>query len=140
MRERPERAWELLRGANHDFFNTVWSPSSGEPWALDDWGGSPVESPDAACRPGGPGRLTEDQHRPAATAWFTSFFREHLGGGVGGETAYAPVWQGRKRLPSTFAPLGALVSYHAPAADRRDVNRLMTDAALAADASGGPVA
>jgi dienelactone hydrolase len=67
----------FIPGANHDFFNTQWSPSSGQIGAYDD------------ATPAGPGRcksgidstdkqLTETQQRLVATTYISAFYRRYL--------------------------------------------------------------
>jgi hypothetical protein len=72
----------LLYGANHNFFNTVWTSGPG---SFDDADGTleaggPV--PRAAvdpCRPSGSGRLTAAEQEQAGSALMAGFFRRALG-------------------------------------------------------------
>ncbi|GAA0641475.1 hypothetical protein GCM10010174_74880 [Kutzneria viridogrisea] len=98
-----------VMGANHNFFNTVWSPGSGKVGSRDDWDGDPK----AACSDPA-NRLTEQQQRQAGITYVAGFFRYYLGG----EQALKGLWQGES------SDAKAMVSYHAPAARRQDVNRL----------------
>lgn len=79
-----------VRGANHDFYNTQWSPSSGQVGAYDD-----AESPN---RPS-PGhcsadddhqradkQLTEAQQRLVAATYLSAFFRRFLLGDPSGNS------------------------------------------------------
>jgi pimeloyl-ACP methyl ester carboxylesterase len=109
----------VVRGANHNFFNTVWSPEAGHPWAFDDWMDDPVADSRATCRPG-PTRLTEKQQRQAAIGWIDAFFRYHLGG----ERQLTATLQGQRQVGRDR------VTYHAPASARLDLNRLTTEADL----------
>ncbi|MEV6288718.1 alpha/beta hydrolase [Kribbella sp. NPDC051770] len=67
----------FIPGANHDFFNSQWSPGSGQIGAYDD------------ATPAGPGRcksstgssdkqLTETQQREVATTYISAFYRHYL--------------------------------------------------------------
>ncbi|GAA0617816.1 alpha/beta hydrolase [Kribbella sandramycini] len=56
-----------VRGANHNFFNTQWSPSSGQVGAEDD---APADCGDR--------RLSEPQQRATGTAYVSAFFRRYL--------------------------------------------------------------
>ncbi|MBP2472638.1 hypothetical protein JOF53_001510 [Crossiella equi] len=106
-------------GANHNYFNTAWSPSSGLAGALDDWRSSNTSS---QCHPSQTAtRLSEDDQRKAGQAYLGSFFRLHLGG----ETAFGPLWQGAEPAPSSVAPATVLASYHPPSVNnkRKDINR-----------------
>ncbi|WP_432155228.1 hypothetical protein [Streptomyces sp. bgisy153] len=54
-------------GANHNFFNTEWTPGQAEAPASDDFWSDP-EQPDPVCSANAPTRLTADQqHRAGAT-------------------------------------------------------------------------
>lgn len=92
-------------GANHNFFNTVWSPSGGYPGAFDDgqW---------SNCRD----RLTEPQERHVGAAYIAGFFRRY----VGGDASLDPMWTGAE---TPDVPARTAVSYLAPAGERLDVDR-----------------
>jgi hypothetical protein len=110
-----------VMGANHNFFNRVWSPSGGYPGAFND--GRWVQ-----CR----NQLTESQQRHVGAAYITGFFRRYLGH----ELALDPMWTGADAPP---VPATTLVSYLAPTRDRLDVDRF-ADAADLARGEIGPVA
>lgn len=63
---QPLYEWSV-RGANHDFFNTQWSPSSGQIGAYDD---APADCKDK--------RMSEPQQRSVATAYTSAFFKRYL--------------------------------------------------------------
>lgn len=113
----------LAYGANHNFFNTVWSPSSGIPGAFDDWGFTGAAH-DTHCSVRYGQRLTEAQQRAVGASYITNYFRRYLGG----DRRLDPIWTGLVGPARGVAPITVVVSYHAPDAARRDVNRL-TDAA-----------
>ncbi|MEX2275583.1 MAG: hypothetical protein WEA10_08515 [Actinomycetota bacterium] len=94
-------------GANHNFFNTVWSPGGKYPGAFDDGFGCPAQ-------------LSQRQERRAGAAYIAGFFRRY----VGNETAVDPMWTGQAQ-PESLAAGRTLVSYLAPdLANRRlDVDR-----------------
>jgi hypothetical protein len=92
-------------GANHNHFNTVWSPSGGYPGAFDDASGMPCA-----------GRLDEREQRRVGASYIVGFFRRY----VGGESSLDPIWTGES---TPDVPGRTLVSYLAPASDRVDVNR-----------------
>ena len=75
----------LVMGANHNFYNTVWT--SGFPGAGDDWGGVVG---DPHCDQGQPRRLTAAEQRGTGLAYMAAFFRRYLGG----ETVFDPHSQG----------------------------------------------
>ena len=109
--------------ANHNFFNTVWSPSSGYPGAFDD----AYNCPD---------QLTETAQRRVGVAYIVSFFRRY----IGGESVPGEVWTG-ERIPDLIAPARTAVTYLAPdtASDRLDVARLDRPAELTTNHLGGDV-
>ena len=117
------KATVTVFGANHNFFNTVWSPSSGIPDGFDDgWN----------C----PGRLTEIQQRRAGIVYIVSFFRRY----VGGTLSRGRIWSGES-TPANLAPARTAVTYLAPdtASDRMDVDRFTHPGDLGTNEQGGSV-
>ncbi len=129
----------LVMGANHNFYNTIWSPSSGIPGAANDWlsfvqGGRS----DSQCGEGkGNQRLTEAQQRGTGLAYMSAFFRAY----VGGESQFIPILTGDAPPPASAQTNNLFVSYHAPDIPgiRLDVNRLLTDSNLSVNFLGGAV-
>ncbi|HET6978808.1 MAG TPA: hypothetical protein VFI24_20920 [Pyrinomonadaceae bacterium] len=127
--------YELVMGANHNFYNTIWSPSSPFPGAANDWlafvqGGNN----DSHCGKGKTNqRLTEAQQRGTGLAYMSAFFRTY----VGGETQFIPILTGDAPPPPSAQTNNLFVSYHAPANLRRDINRLLTDTNLTVNTAGG---
>ncbi|HYT65804.1 MAG TPA: hypothetical protein VEL51_05260 [Vicinamibacterales bacterium] len=124
----------LVMGANHNFYNTIWTPEIFAPGSVDDWnffvsGGS--ADPHCGRVPGNQ-RLTPAQQRGTALAYMSAFFRTY----VGGEN-FAAVLSGDAPPPPSAQTSNLFVSYHAPAAARRDVNRLLTAADLTTNTLGG---
>jgi hypothetical protein len=110
-------------GANHNFFNTIWSPSSGIPGSFDDgWN----------CDD----RLTEREQRRVGVAYIVSFFRRY----VGDDDARGTIWTGEK-VPGTIGDARAAVSYLAPddPATRLDIDRFTQPSDLIVNALGGDV-
>jgi hypothetical protein len=118
-------------GANHNYFNTVWSPSSGVPGSRDDAGSRPAGS---VCHRDAAGRIGETRQRQNAVAYVNGFFRYHLGA----EAAIEPLWAGAE------IPAGGdnvQVSRH-PAGGpphRLVINRLEAPGDLSTNELGGPV-
>ncbi len=112
-------------GANHNFFNTVWSPSGGYPGAFDDgqW---------TSCQD----RLTQVEQRRVGASYIVGFFRRY----VGGETQLDPMWTGAA-TPEGIAPARTLVSYLAPDTPdtRLDVDRFTAPSDLSTGQTGGAV-
>ncbi|HEX9460351.1 MAG TPA: hypothetical protein VGA84_14455 [Thermoanaerobaculia bacterium] len=128
----------LVMGADHDFFNTVWSPSSGIPGAADDWiAFVPGGESDSFCGKGKTNqRLTESQQRAVSTGFFTAFFRTF----VGGETQFLPILTGDAPPPPGVTH-DLHVTFHAPDNPflRRDLNRFLTSTELSTNVLGGAV-
>ena len=84
--------YELVMGANHNFYNTIWSPSSPFPGAANDWlAFVPGGHSDSQCGSGKTSqRLTEAQQRGTGLAYMSAFFRAY----VGGETQFIPILTG----------------------------------------------
>jgi len=135
--DQAPKHYELVMGANHNFYNTVWTPSSGIPGAANDWlafvaGGHS----DSQCGnvPGNK-RLTEAQQRGTGLAYMTAFFRAY----VGGESQFIPILTDDAPPPPSAKTNDLFVSYHAPASLRLDLNRLLNDTNLSINNLGATV-
>ena len=124
----------LVMGANHNFYNTIWSESSPFPGAINDWlGFVPGGHSDSHCGSGKTSqRLTEAQQRGTGLAYINAFLRVY----VGGETQFIPLLTGDAPPPPSAQTNNLFVSYHAPASLRLDVNRLLNDTNLTANTLG----
>jgi dienelactone hydrolase len=111
-------------GANHNFFNTVWTPGE-YPGSFDD-----------GNRPCGR-RLDPEGQRRVGSLFIADFFRRYLADAV----ELDPLWIGAEP-PSELAPDQALVSYHAPDLPdrRRDLDRFTGPSDISVNALGGRVA
>jgi hypothetical protein len=111
-------------GANHNFFNTVWTPSSGYPGAFDDGVNE--------CQ----GRLRPIEERRVGSAYIVDYFRRYLGH----DTSVDPVFTGAES-PDGIAPARTAVSYLAPDTwqSRQDVDRFTDPSSLARNDLGGAV-
>jgi len=129
----------LVMGANHNFYNTIWSPSSGIPGSGNDWLSFVVGGhSDSQCGDGkGNQRLTEAQQRGTGLAYMSAFFRAY----VGGESQFIPILTGDAPPPPSAQTNALFVSYHAPDLPnlRLDVNRLLTNNDLSLNFLGGAV-
>lgn len=127
----------LVMGANHNFYNTVWSPSSSLPGSADDWlsfvAGGRSDSQCGSVR--GNKRLTEAQQRGTGVAYMSAFFRAY----VGGENQFIPILTGDAPPPPSAKTNELFVSYHAPDGLRLDVNRLLNETNLTLNNLGGAV-
>ncbi|MXG28777.1 hypothetical protein [Streptomyces sp. YIM 132580] len=66
-------------GANHNYFNTEWTPGQAEAPADDDFWHEP-ESPDPLCSPGAAGRLSANQQHKAGATYIAAAARLFVGG------------------------------------------------------------
>jgi hypothetical protein len=129
----------LVMGANHNFYNTIWSPSSPYPGSADDWlafvAGGPSD-PQCGSVPQNK-RLTEAQQRGTGLAYMTAFFRAY----VGGETQFVSFLTGDAPPPPSAGTNDLFVSYHAPDNPvlRRDINRLLNSTNLTTNNLAGAV-
>src|ERR1044071_838113 len=120
--------YELVMGANHNFFNTIWTPATSPfPGAANDWlSFVPGGHSDSHCGDGKTSqRLTEAQQRGTGLAYMTAFFRAY----VGGETQFIPLLTADAPPPPSAQTSNLFVSYHAPDNPelRLDENRLLTN-------------
>ncbi len=125
-----------VMGANHNYFNTVWTPGLFPAGASDDWGFTTGGSLDAQCGTiSGNHRLTATQQRGVGLAYIAATMRAY----VGGESQFLPYLTGEAAPPPSALTTEIHVSYHAPdtAATRRDVNRLLTSTNLTTNTLGG---
>lgn len=135
--DQSPKHYELVMGANHNFYNTVWSPSSPFPGSANDWTAFvPGGRSDSQCGTGRRShRLTEAQQRGTGLAYMTAFFRAY----VGGETQFLPILTGDAPPPPSAQTNNLFVSYHAPDNPelRLDVNRLLNNTNLTVNRLGG---
>jgi hypothetical protein len=114
----------LMMGANHNFYNTVWTPGSYIAGTSDDWGAS---SSDPHC---GPMSATNKRYdtttqKMAYNTYASAFFRQH----VGGEQQFAPILETKDIIPPASSMLdtsNVFVSFHPGRTERIDVNRIDT--------------
>jgi hypothetical protein len=129
----------LVMGANHNYYNSVWTVPSTLAPAIDDWsafvsGGSS----DPHCGGGaGSERLTAAQQHGTGLAYASGFLRAYLGG----ESAFLPMLRGDEPPPPSAMTDAVHVSYHAPddPVVRQDLNRLLNATNLATNTLGGAV-
>lgn len=137
--DQSPKHYELVMGANHSFYNTIWSPSSPFPGGDDDWlTHVPGGQSDKHCGiVRGNQRLTEAQQRGTALAYMSAFFRAY----VGGESQFIPILTGDAPPPPSAQTNNLFVSYHAPDHPelRLDVNRLLNNTNLTVNTLGAAV-
>ncbi len=113
----------LMMGANHDFFNTVWTPGSYIAGGEDDWlyGYSNTA---AWCGAGatGTGRFDTTTQKAAYNAYSAAFFRTY----VGLETGFSSILEVNNITPPLSSMLDSsqvFVSYHPGRTLRQDINK-----------------
>jgi hypothetical protein len=128
-----------VQGANHNYFNTVWTGDDGAGYS------GTGSNADVACGEDKPSsiRLYPSDQRKVGIALMASFLRRYLGM----EAGFDPYMTGAAPLPRSACPAlrgvacdeVSKTSYIAPAAARQDVIRPEADHPLALDAAGGPL-
>ncbi len=110
----------LTMGANHNFYNTIWSPSTFVASAGDDF--ADFFGDDSECSSDSPtsGRLDEPTQQATLVAYASAFFRTH----VAGETEFAGLLTGADAPPPSAKSKRIFAGIHPAAGARRDVNRL----------------
>lgn len=114
-----------VMGANHNFFNTVWTPSRYSLSTSDDWSGTnatSARSTDSVCGTTGAAvdttiRLTDDEQYETGTTLMAGWFRLT----VGGEDEFLPMFDGSGATVDSIADFDIRVSATQPASTRSDV-------------------
>lgn len=112
------KATMLLYGANHNFFNTVWTSGPGsfdDASFLEDGGGS-ASGPDP-CAPGGAARLSPADQERAGAVLMAGFLRRYLAD----DTGLQRFVTGTAPFPASVGPARWATAFHAP--QRLDVAR-----------------
>jgi hypothetical protein len=136
----------LVMGADHDLFNTVWTPGLFPAGAADDWSGPlsgtglPTSARQADPYAGivaGNQRLSPAQQQGVETAYMSAFYNVYLKG----QTQYQPIMTGDASPPASALGSDVYATYQAPdgSASRLDVNRLTSQANLSVNTLGGNV-
>lgn len=114
------RSAVLVMGADHNFFNTVWTPGGWPSGTADDWVSFAEGADDPVCDPTSATttRLTPSQQVQVGTTYVAGFFRLVLGG----EKEFQPLFDGSDvTAPSTaFAHIAATATQ--PARSRVDID------------------
>ena len=105
----------LVMGANHNFFNTTWTPGKYPKASSDDW----WDDADPVCgtTPSTSTRLSADAQEAVGTSIVSGFFRLTLGG----EQQFLPYFDGSGRQPAALGKADLRVSASLPGAGRRDL-------------------
>ncbi|PZE28436.1 hypothetical protein [Curtobacterium sp. MCLR17_042] len=109
------RSSVLVMGANHNFFNTTWTPGKYAKASSDDW----YDESDAVCgaKAKHTTRLSSDQQYAVGTSLISGFFRLTLDR----EQQFLPMFDGTNRQPAALGTADIRVSASQPGASRRDL-------------------
>lgn len=129
----------LMMGANHNFYNTVWTPGLYPAGTADDWNDY-VGSTAAFCGTAGAGsrRLTPAKQQVSLIAYAAAFYRQFLGH----ETTFTPILQTEDVIPPISTRIDTnqvFVSYHPPLSKRLDLNRIDSTTRLVTNTMGDSV-
>jgi len=132
----------LFMGANHNYFNTIWTPGGFPAGTIDDWrtigSGSPQNESFCGENSGSNQRFSPAKQRAALLAYSSAFFRKY----IGGEDQFSPIIETDDITPpasSTLANNDVYVSYHAPGNQRIDINRTDTESSENTNTLGSQV-
>lgn len=127
-----------VMGADHNFFNTVWTPGKFSYSASDDWSGAAgsarSKEPTCGTDPSVAAtsiRLTSDEQYDVGTSVMTAWFRLTLGG----ETPFLPMFDGSGAVPAALGDADVRSVSTAPSSARSTLAAF--DAASAAVATTG---
>ncbi|MGL3198280.1 MULTISPECIES: hypothetical protein [Curtobacterium] len=109
------RSSVLVMGANHNFFNSVWTPATYPKASSDDW----WDDTDPVCgaKAKGTTRLSSSAQYAVGTSLVSGFFRLTLGG----EQQFLPSFDGTGRVPSALGKADLRVTASLPGSARRDL-------------------
>jgi dienelactone hydrolase len=109
------RSSVLVMGADHNFFNTEWTPGVSVAPSSDDWG----NENDATCGLNAPTtiRLTSAQQYQVGVSYIAGFFRLVMGH----EKEFLPMFQSGTGSAVTVGAATVLQESQAPSSDRLDV-------------------
>ncbi|MBM9467808.1 LPXTG cell wall anchor domain-containing protein [Nakamurella leprariae] len=119
------RSSVLVMGANHNYFNTVWSPGGFPVGGADDWMFADRDQSNPVCGASAPTRLSQPEQRAVGTGYLSAFFRLTLAE----EEQWLPLFDGSKTVTASMGRADIRVTATAPVKDRLDIARLTSDAA-----------
>lgn len=105
----------MIMGANHNYFNSEWTPGLAAAPANDDWS----DAADPTCSPNAPTttRLTVAQQYQVGVAYVTGFFRLTMGG----ETRFRPLFDGSQGRATSVGAASVLTEAQSASGSRFDV-------------------
>lgn len=129
----------LMLGANHNFYNTVWTPGLYIAATADDWNDYVGSSlPYCGTLGAGSKRLTPIKQRAALNTYAAAFYRQY----IGHETDFAPILEVEDIIPPVSSRLDStsvFVSYHPTRFNRLDINRTDTSIRITTNTLGDSV-
>ena len=115
-KDRSIRSSILMLGANHNYFNTEWSPGSVSQGYDDAWS----DDERATCGPKNPGRLSPAQQQRAGNAYLAGWVRATLGH----ERRVLPLFDGSGARAASAGKAVVRTAFTAASSDRVDVAAL----------------
>ncbi|GGL10705.1 hypothetical protein JOE58_001947 [Curtobacterium luteum] len=109
------RSSVLVMGANHNFFNSVWTPATYPKASFDDWWDQ--QDPVCGAKAKGTTRLSSSAQYAVGTSLVSGYFRLTLGG----EQQFLPYFDGSGRVPSALGTADVRVTASLPGGTRRDL-------------------
>lgn len=113
--DRSLRSSVLLRGANHNFFNTEWTPRLSVAPSVDDW----FDRTDPVCGARSPTRLTAAEQRRAARTFVAAGVHAFLGEDAGAARRWLDAGH-----PVAVPDAGPALAWTSAIGGRRDTRRL----------------
>jgi hypothetical protein len=130
------RSDEWVMGADHDFFNSYWTPPF--PGAADDWTSGRQSATDPVCGLDAPGtsRLSTTREYATGSSYIAGFFELTLGG----QRQYLPMFDGAGAEPSSVASFADVRTVAQEPASRRDDITTFANASPAITTTGSMTA
>lgn len=111
------RSTALVMGANHNFFNTVWTPGLYQLATSDDWAAQDRNQTNAWCGQNSSERLTAAEQYAVGTAYVAAWFRLTMAG----EEGYLPLFDGTGGTAVSAGRAQVETVASVPAGSRADV-------------------
>ncbi|WP_152187929.1 alpha/beta hydrolase [Georgenia satyanarayanai] len=126
------RATALVMGANHNFFNTVWTPGLYPYSVSDDWAAQDRQQVNPVCGASAASRLSAAEQYELGDAYISGWFRLTMGG----EEDLLPLFDGSGALPATIGRAEVFTVAQQPGSSRADVAPLVADSPRVRAAGG----
>ncbi|PYG00572.1 hypothetical protein SAMN05216184_103143 [Georgenia satyanarayanai] len=126
------RATALVMGANHNFFNTVWTPGLYPYSVSDDWAFQDRSQTNTVCGASAEPRLPAAEQYALGDAYISGWFRLTMGG----EEELLPLFDGSGALPASIGDAEVFTVAQQPGSSRVDVAPLTADSPRVRAAGG----